>query len=624
MKASTVISRFAIPGFVLGGLMLAGGFALAEMNSAADLTLLLTLSIGSIPLLLDILQSLREGHFGVDIIAIVAIGTSLVLGQYLPGTVILLMLSGGEALEEFALKRARKELTELISRAPQIAHRLSGQNVQDVRVEDVVVGDVVLVKPGETVPVDGEVIEGTAMVDESALTGESLPQKKAPGLRVMSGSVATDALMKVRALVPSADSKYSRIIRLVQEAEESKAPFVRLADRYSVWFTSATFVLALLAWFLSHDPVRLLAVLVVATPCPLILATPIAFAAGISTAAKRGIIVRNGGALEQLGEAKSFVFDKTGTITLGVPSVTRVLPLNDHTEADVLRVAASLDQLSAHVLARALTHEAVQRNVTLSTPKDFTEKFGDGVRGVVDGTPYILGRLAFLKTSGITVSPEEQAAHDRAQEEGRISVYLAGASRLAGIVFFEDRARSNVKNLFQNLRTLGIGTVRMLTGDRSAVALRIADEVGLKPADVHAECLPEDKVREVHALASSASPVIMVGDGVNDAPALAAADVGIAMGAGGHTAASEAGDVVILVDEIERVGEALCIGHRVLTIAKESVFIGIGLSLVLMVLAAFGFIAPVYGAMLQEIIDVVVILNALRVLLVRCDSLSVA
>lgn len=620
MKDAThILSRITIPAFVSAGLIVAGVLYLFDQQDTAHLVLLVTLSLGSIPLAIDIFQSLRERHFGVDVIAIVAIGTSLFLGEYLPGTVILLMLSGGEALEEFALKRARKELTDLFSRAPQIAHRQEGDVLREVSVDDLLVGDIVVVKPGETIPVDGQVMSGSAMVDESALTGESVPVRRSVGLRVMSGSVSTDALLTVRTLVPSSESTYSHIIRLVQEAEETKAPFVRLADRYSVWFTAATFVLALTAWFLSHDPIRLLAVLVVATPCPLILATPIAFAAGISTAAKRGIIIRNGGALEKLGEARSFVFDKTGTITLGVPTVSSVQVYTNVTEHDVLQIASSLDLLSAHVLARALVQDALKREIPALKVESFTEKFGEGVSGVIHDKTYRLGRLAFLRSTGVTVTEEQEMLHVQSQEQGQITVYLAEGTTLIGAIFFADTLRGNVKNLFAYLQTLGMKHVRMLTGDRRAVALKIAQGIGISADDVRAECLPEDKVREVKQLHETAGPVVMVGDGVNDAPAIATADVGIAMGAGGHTAASQAGDVVILVDDIQRVGEVLCIGHRVLGIAKESIFIGIGLSLVLMVLAALGFIPPVVGAMLQEVIDVVVILNALRVLLVRCE-----
>ncbi len=613
-----IVSRFAIPVFVCAGLAIAGAAALLGHGDWAQYALLATLVIGSVPLLLDILDNIRRLHFGVDIIAIVAIVTSLVVGQYLAGTIILLMLSGGEALEQYALRRARKDLTDLIARAPQTAHKQLGSAIRDVPVEEIAPGDLLLVKPGETIPVDGEVTEGTAMVDESAITGEPLPVEKWKGASVMSGSISEDAVLTIRALRPSAESRYAHIIRLVREAERQKAPFVRLADRHSVRFTAATFVLALLAWFLSHDPLRLLAVLVVATPCPLILATPIAFAAGISRAAKRGIIVRSGGAIEKLGEARSFVFDKTGTLTLGIPLVTGVEAYALSCD-DILSLAASLDQLSAHVLARALVYAARSQRLPLLRPDTFHEEFGQGVRGRVNGKEYLLGRLSYLESQGVHVSQADIAKHDRMREKGDIVVYLAGTRELLGAVFLSDQVRDNVRELFGNLRQLDIEIVRMLTGDKRAAALEVATQIGLQADDVHAECLPEQKVAEVERLRKHAGPVVMVGDGINDAPAIAAADVGIAMGVHGFSASSEAGDIIITVDQIERVGEALCIGHRVLDIARQSIYVGIGLSLLLMVLAAFGYIVLFIGAMLQEVIDVLGIVNALRVLFVDCS-----
>lgn len=607
--------RSAIPLFVLAGLVSAGIAYVLNNIFVSDTILLFTLVIGSIPLLVDIIQSILRKHFGVDLIAIVAIGSSLILHQYLAGTVILLMLSGGEALEGFALRRARKELTNLIANAPTKAHKEVQSNIVDVPIESVVPGDIVVVKPGETIPVDGRVIDGRAMVDESMLTGESVPVQKTHHHLVMSGSVS-DSLLKIEATHDSSQSKYQQIIRLVRDAEERKAPFVRLADRYSVWFTAITFVLAAGAWFVSHDPIRLLAVLVVATPCPLILATPIAFASGISTAAKRGIIVKDGGVLEKLGEAKSLLFDKTGTLTFGTPNIVQVLGY-DADEEKVFHIAASLDQYSTHILARALVHEAGIRKHALAAPEGFEEKLGEGVRGMIDGKTYRLGRLSFLEAEKVTVPASLHQELKMTQARGQMMVFIAEEKKIIGSIIFADTIRDNVHELFHNMLPLGIERVMMVTGDKHAAAMRIAKEIGIDADDVQAECLPEDKVTTVLQLHKTLAPVVMVGDGVNDAPALAAADVGIAMGGHGGTASTEAGDIVILIDRIERVGEALQLGHNVLKIAKESIFIGIGLSLLLMFAASFGFILPVYGALLQEIIDVVVIFNALRVLLIR-------
>lgn len=606
--------RSAIPLFVLTGIASSGIAYVLDYPAAADAILLVTLTLGALPLLIEIIQSMLRKHFGVDIIAIVAIIASLLLHQYLAGTVILLMLSGGEALEGFALRRARKELTELVANAPTQAHKEENGSIREVPIESVVPGDIVIVKVGETIPVDGDIIEGTSMVDESMLTGESTLIRKTMRLSVMSGSVAKDGVLKIRATKDSSQSKYQQIIRLVREAEQRKAPFVRLADRYSVWFTALTFALAAIAWFVSGDPVRSLAVLVVATPCPLILATPIAFASGISRAAKRGIIVKNGGVLEKLAEAQSVVFDKTGTLTFGTPAIADVKTYGA-TADDVLLVSAALDQLSNHVLARALTLEASKKNLSLPYPSDFKEELGDGVTGTIDGKTYAFGRLSFVEKRGAETPSQASHDHEDAQTNGTMAVFLADATRVIGCVIFRDHVRDDVESLFASLPALGVKRVMMLTGDKKASAMTVAREIGIREEDVRAECLPEEKVKTVIALHESHPPVVMIGDGVNDAPAIAAADVGIAMGAHGNTASSEAGDIVILIDRIERVGDALRLGKRTLHIAKESIFIGMGLSICLMIAATAGYIIPVYGALLQEVVDVVVIFNALRVLI---------
>lgn len=603
-----------VPVFVLLGIT-AGLLAhTVDVQHWEDAIFLVTLLIGSLPLLVDIGTSILHGRFGIDLIAIVAIATSIVLGEFLAGSVILLMLSGGEALESFALRRARKDLTNLFERAPRLAHIMRNGSVVDIPAESVNVGEIVLVKPGEMIPVDGEVVEGSASVDESFLTGESLPLRKIRGGKVMSGSVAIDGVLHIRTLRSSLESKYQQIIRLVKEAEERKAPFVRLADRYSVWFTIATLFLAVLAWVLSYDPLRLLAVLVVATPCPLILATPIAFASGISRAAKMGIIVRSGGSLEKLGEARSFAFDKTGTLTLGAPRVQRIMAFGSVKHDDVLALAASIDQLSPHVLARSIAQEAAARGMSLTYPDTFHEHVGEGVSGMMHGVEYHFGRLQFVVSKGVIADERMHSLHDAAKDQGQILVFLATKTEMLGAVEFSDEPRPDAQGLYERLKTLGIERVLMLTGDRVKAAERSAQKIGFPKESVRAECLPEVKVEEVLRLHRESPPVVMVGDGVNDAPAIAAADVGIAMGSHGSSATSEAGDIVILVDRIERVADALEIGQRVLLIAKQSVFIGMGLSIVLMVIASLGYIAPLMGALMQEVIDVIVILNALRAL----------
>ena len=605
------ISIFLLPSAAFAGLVLAGLFYISGNDSLAFWILRIALIIGLIPLVWKLIRDLLKGHFGVDVIAVTAIVVSFLLKQDLAGVVIVLMLSGGEALESYALDRARKELTHLMSNAPTIAHVKKGDRLEDLTVKEVHPSDELVVKPGEQIPVDGIVLEGISTVDESAITGESVPIHKQSHSYVSSGAVNLDGVLTVRALKPASESQYERIVKLVRQAQESRAPIVRLADRYAVWFTVITFIIAALAWYISHDAIRLLAVLVVATPCPLILATPIAVMTGISWAASRGIIVKSGGSLEKLGEAKSFVFDKTGTLTLGEPEVLGAESFGPP-EEEILHIAASVDQLSTHIFARSLVR-FVRKEVhkELQYPDSFKEYLGDGVSAVMNGKNYLLGKLDFLKQQGVVINTHQLSHHADLRQEGLICVYLAEDALLVGCVTFADVLRPEMKGVFRSIVHQGIRHVVMLTGDKRMVAEKIAAEVGLQ--EFEAEMLPEQKLEYVKKMKASSGPVVMVGDGVNDAPALAAADVGIALGAHGSTAASDAGDIVILVNSMERVSEALYIARRVLRIAKQSIFVGIGLSIVLMLIAAAGGIMPVYGALLQEVVDVTVILNALRV-----------
>ena len=561
-------------------------------------------------MLVKTLRELLRGHFGVDVIAVTAIAASFLLGQYLAGVVIVVMMLGGEALEDYAVKRAKRQLTSLLSRVPTLAHLKYGEGLKDVTVDEVTVGRIIVIKPGEIIPIDGLVIDGVSEVDESALTGEALPVSKQAHSHVSSGTLNVDGVLTVQVLRAAKQSHYEQIIRLVRQAQNSKAPIVRLADRYAVAFTIITFAIAILAWLMTGRSILFLSVLVVATPCPLILATPIAVMSGISKAAGRGIIVKNGGALERLGEANSFVFDKTGTLTLGTPEVLSVRGFGSD-EARVLMLAASLDQLSAHIFARTLVKYGRQRKLDLKLPQNFREDLGEGVMGSLDGKQYILGKLKFLQSWNVFIPSEVLNHHKLMQDGGTITVYLAEEQNLIGAINFADVPRPEIKALLKSMAQGGIKRMVMLTGDKQPVAKKIADEIGLP--EFKAQLLPEDKLEALQNIQTSNGPTVFIGDGINDAPALAAADVGIALGINGSTAASDAGDIVITLNNLERVGEALFIGRRVLKIAKQSIFTGIGISVVLMIVAALGHIPPVYGAIIQEAVDVAVILNALRV-----------
>jgi len=548
---------------------------------------------------LAMVKSIRTGAWGIDILAVAAIAATVALGDYWAALVVVLMLMSGEALEDFASRRARSELQALMSRAPRVAHRRSGDATADVGVDDVAVGDSLLVKPGEAVPVDATVVGAGALFDESSISGESLPVWHADGDAVLSGAVSTDEPITVRATATARDSQYQTIIELVRAAADSKAPFVRLADRVAVPFTIVAFALGLLAWLISGEPTRLAEVLVVATPCPLLIATPVAFIAGMSRAAARGVIVKGGGALEQLSRVRTAAFDKTGTITQGAPRVSRVEAIGSD-EATVLRLAAAAEASSAHVLARAVVAEAVERQLVLPTAQQVTETVAQGLSAQIEGQTVLVGKLSF-------VAPGFEAEWSPLVA-GETAVHVSRNNALIGRVALTDAVRPESAATITALRAQGTQRIVMLTGDAVETARRIADYVGI--SEVRAGLLPADKVAAVRGL--SPRPVMMVGDGINDAPVLAVADVGVAMGARGATAASESADVVVLVDDLGRVVEAVSIARRTVRIAYQSIGIGIGLSVGLMVVASFGLLPAIIGAALQELVDVITIANSLR------------
>jgi heavy metal translocating P-type ATPase len=561
-----------------------------------------------LPLTWSVLRSLLRRDVGVDAIALISMAGALALGEYLAGAVIALMLAGGNALEESASRRARRELTALAERAPRSALVRRGEEIAGVSVDEVAIGDLVLVRTGEVVPVDGMVLSEEAIVDESALTGEPLPVTVARGGSVRSGTAAAGSAFELQALRPAAESAYAALVRLVERAEEQRAPFVRLADRYALFFLPATMLVAAIAWSVSGDPVRALAVFVVATPCPLILAAPIALMSGLSRAARAGVVVKGAGTIEQLGGARSVLLDKTGTVTLGHPELDRVVTTNGLPPDEALRLAASLDRLSSHPLAKALVAGAEQRNLPLAIPEQVEEQFGKGVRGIVDAHRILVGSAGWLRGHGI----EPQLPPEL--DGGDAKVLVAVDERFVGVALIGDRLRADSRELVPRLRAAGVSHVALLTGDERPVAEAVGERLGVDR--VYAEQTPEQKLEVVEAVRQRPDlrGVVMVGDGINDAPALALADVGIAMGSAGATISSETADAVVLVDRVDRVADAIRISRRALFIARQSVLAGIALSLLAMGAAAAGYLPPVEGALLQEAIDVGVILNALRAL----------
>ena len=556
-------------------------------------------------------RDLLAGNAGVDVIAILAIAGALLLGETFAAAVIAVMLATGEALETYAEGRAHRELSALLGRAPQDVRRYTDDGLETCPIAVVQPGDRLLVRPGEVVPVDGLVRGATAILDESALTGESRQVTREDGDTVSSGVVNAGGPFDIVAIATADASTYAGIVRLVEEASASKAPFVRLADRYALIFVPLALAMAGIAWFVSGDPVRGLAVLVVATPCPLLLAAPIAIVAGISRAARRGIIVKGGGPLETLARSRVLLFDKTGTLTAGRPQLASVEAPSDDPDT-VLRLAAALEQASPHVLAAAVVQAARKRGLALPVPTDVRETAGAGVEGVVDGRTVAVGSATFV-AAGDELPIWARELRRRAAMEGATNVYVRVDGSIRGVLIMDDPIRPETPRAVRALRRSGFTRIIMVTGDHHAVAELVGAAIGLD--GVLADRAPADKVEAVRTERDLAGgPLVMVGDGINDAPALAVADVGVAMGARGATASSEAADIVITVDRLDRLAEAVRIARHSRSIATQSVLAGMGMSLAAMVVAAFGYLPVVAGALLQEFIDVVVILNALRAL----------
>ncbi len=601
-----------VPGLLLavaGMCLVAGiGLHLGGSDGAGNLAWIVSGALGALYAAWSVLESLRHRRLGVDVIALLALVGALAVGEYLAAAVIGVMVTSGRTLEAWAAGRARRDLQALLARAPRTAHRYRGDTLETVALDEVVPGDLVMVASGELVPVDGT-LTGEAILDESALTGEALPVERGAGDPVRSGVVNAGRPLDLRATTRAADSTYAGIMRLVSEAESSPAPFVRLADRYALWFLALTLAVAGGAWVVAGAS-RAVAVLVVATPCPLILGVPVAMVSGLSLAARRGVVIKGGGVLEQLARCRTLLFDKTGTLTSGRPALAAVVVSGSLPSREVLTMAGSLDQVSPHVLATAVVRAAVEGGCDLVLPSDVEEVAGRGIRGAVAGHRVALGKAEWV---GMTGTPRwARTARRMAQLDGALTVFVAVDGRPAGVLVLDDPLRPDAARTIRALRRGGIERVVMVTGDRAEVAESVGAVIGVD--EVLAERSPAEKLDAVRQERRRA-PVIMVGDGINDAPALALADVGVAMGARGATASSEAADIVLTVDRLDRVGEAVTLARRTRRIALQSVIAGMAMSLVAMGAAAAGLLPAVWGAILQEVIDVAVILNALRALL---------
>lgn len=553
----------------------------------------------AISMFIEMIKTLRSGRYGVDLLAIIAIISTLIIGQYWASLIIIVMLVGGESLEDYAANRASRELHKLLENSPTFAHKKVGDNYVDTPIDEIEIDDVLLVKASEVVPIDGIVLEGSSWFDESSLTGESEPVTKELGDDVLSGSINGETAVMIRASKKASDSQYQKIVQLVKESEATPAQFVRLADRYAVPFTIVSLLIAGAAWFISGDMTRFAEVLVVASPCPLILAAPIAFVGGMSRSSRNGLLVKNGTTIEKLSLAKTVAFDKTGTLTTGILQVKSIMPeTSNHSEDDLLQIAASLEIGSNHILAKSLVKYAAEKGLAFIEVTDLRESTGLGLSGIIQNKNYRIGRANFANAENEKVSGT--------------AVFLSEDDVFIGKILFEDKIRPESQHVIERLKAQEVQHILMLTGDNEKTAELVAGELGI--TEVHAGLMPSEKIGILKELPETHRPMVMVGDGVNDAPALALSDVGIALGASGSTVASESADVVVLRNDLNLVPESIKISRETMKVAKEAVLIGIFICIALMLIASTGILPAIIGALLQEVIDTVSILYALKAL----------
>lgn len=564
----------------------------------AKILITVTGIIMSVILLKGMIDVLRSGNFGVDILAISAIAATLAVGNYWAALIILIMITGGDSLEDYAQKKARKDLKSLLDNTPRIAHKKIGNDLNDVPVDDIKIGDIIIVKPKETVPVDGILLSDEVLLDESSLTGESKPVNKTKGNSLWSGSVNGSGAITIQVSKLAKDSQYQQLVQLVHNSEKEPAHFVRMADRYALPFTIVAFLIAGISYMITKDPNRIAEVLVVASPCPLILAAPIALISGMSRSSRNGVVIKSGTVIEKLDKMRAIAFDKTGTLTKGDLAVDEIIPENLYSKEELIDLVASVEQQSSHVLAVSVMKHIGSKNIPLAT--DLKEVEGKGIEGKVNDQWVKVGKLDFVTDQQIQLKSEQT------------SLFVSVEGRYAGEITFSDEVRPEARQTIAQLMKMGIRKIMMITGDKQNISETIAKEIGIP--EVHFGCLPEDKLKILKNVSDEFRPIVMVGDGVNDAPSLTVADVGIAMGAKGSSAASDSADVVILKDNLEKVSDTVIISRETMKIARQSVFIGIAVCTVLMLIAAFGLLPALLGAGLQEVVDVISITSALRAL----------
>ena len=592
----------------------------------SNLPLVVMLLAGGVPLVWDLLRKLLAGTSGSDLLAGVSIVTSILLGEYLAGVLVVLMLSGGAALESRAVSRAGDVLNALAKRMPTLAHRKTASGLTDIALSSVAVGDVIIVLPHETCPVDGQVVSGRGTMDESYLTGEPYRMAKAPGSHVLSGAINGQAAMEIRTERVAGDSRYAKIMDVLKSSEERRPQLRRMADSLGALYTPLAIAIAAAAWFMSGSPTRFLAVLVVATPCPLLIAIPVAIIGAVSLAAKRGIVIRDPAILERLDTCRTAIFDKTGTLTYGTPLLTEIIPIGSLKREDILAIAASLETYSKHPLATAVVQAAAAESLTLLDVEELAEKPGQGLTGRVQkGTSH--SEACDVHADGsqgdgsqihhVAITSRQKLMHLDPQGVAALPAAAGGLEcvvvvdgRTEALLRFRDSPRADGITFIRHLSpSHRLSRVMLVSGDRASEVQWLADVVGIK--EVYAGISPEGKLKLVEE-ATTQAPTIFVGDGINDAPALAAATVGIAMGTASDVT-SEAAGAVVMDSALERVDELFHIGRRLRTVALQSAVGGMAASLIGMAFAAAGYLSPAVGALVQEAIDVVAVLNALRV-----------
>lgn len=563
----------------------------------------------AITMLREMIHTLESGRWGVDILAIIAVVSTMIVGDYWAAWMILIMLTGGDSLEDYATSQADKELRSLLQNSPRIADKLVNGKIEEVKVDDLKIGDIVLIKPASQVPVDGEIIKGNSSFDQSSLTGESVPVDKKVGDNLMSGSINGDAAVEMKVTKAAKDSEYQSIVALVKSSEAKPAKFVKMADRYAVPFTIISLIIGIAAMITSAvtNPalgwqghfLRFAQVMVVASPCPLLIAAPVAMVSGMSSMSRSHIIVKSGTTLEKLSRTLTFAFDKTGTLTENQLVIDQVTLAKDSSisKEELQSLAASVEQQSSHVIATSLV-KSTDKNL-IKPVTNLKEATAKGVSGEVDGKLVKVGKLSY-------VDPDQEKI-----TVNSTAVFVSIDNKFAGYITFQDQMRENTPETISRLRRQGIKQIMMLTGDRRAVADKVAKEAGIKESEVHADLLPAQKIQAIRDVKPDLRPVAMVGDGVNDAPSLMAADVGIAMGAKGATAASESADAVIMVNDISKVNDAVAISKHTMKVAHVDIITAICIVILIELIAFTGIIPAFWGAILQEVVDLITILLAL-------------